>query len=112
MTRGRSLLCLLASGLLLLAHLHVWGATGCSMCGASCRCASHASGDSCSVRSVGCGGADDGNPVGSVSPLRAVLVASDEIAPSFEIERVRSNASHLPPHPARPPLDRPPRVSC
>jgi len=112
MTSRRSLVCLLTSALLLLAQLHIWGASGCSMCGASCRCASHASGDSCSVRSVGCGGGDGGAALGSVSPVRAVLVGSLQFAPQFELDRARTIASHLPPHPARPPLDRPPRVSC
>ena len=82
---GRSLIGVLTSALLLLAQLHIWGASGCSMCGAS---------------------------LGSVSPLRAVLVASLQFAPQFEFDRALTLASHPPPHPALPPLDRPPRVSC
>jgi len=108
---GRSLVCALTSALLLLAQLHIWGASGCSMCGATCRCASRASGDSCTVRSMGCGGGDGGAVLGSISPSRAVLVALDPFAPPSALGRALSIASRLSPHPARPPLDPPPRVS-
>lgn len=80
------------------------------MCGSSCRCAARASGDTCSVRAGGCGGG--GDAIGSVSPPRAVLVAAFEVAPRPEFDRVSPEAAHLPPQPARPPIDRPPRVSC
>jgi hypothetical protein len=82
------------------------------MCGASCHCASRASGAACSVRSVGCGGGDDGAAVGSVGPLRAVLAAFHGVAPQVVFDTVRTLTPPLPSDPARPPLDRPPRVAC
>jgi len=80
------------------------------MCGSSCRCASWASGDSCSVRAGGCGGGGS-DAIGSVNPLRAVLVATFGVAPRFELERAITEGAHLSPHPARPPRYRPPRIS-
>jgi hypothetical protein len=81
------------------------------MCGSSCRCASRASGDSCSVRAGGCGGGG-GDAIGSLSPLRAVLVGTFEFVPRVASDRAKTEAAHLPPHPARPPRNRPPRTSC
>ena len=64
------------------------------------------------MRSVGCGGGGGGDAIGSVSPLRAVLVATFDVTPDFAFDRASTEAAHLPPQPARPPLDRPPRVSA
>jgi hypothetical protein len=108
----RALLCLMTSGLLLLAQLHIWGTRGCPMCGASCRCTSQATGAPCSVRSVGCGGEDGGTAIGSAGPLRAVLAAEPGIGPHIVLETVNTTDSRLPNDPERPPLDRPPRASC
>ena len=110
-TRRRPALSILTCALVLLAQLHLWGSPGCSTCGSLCRCASHGSINSCSVRSVGCGGGESGSLTGSMSPLRAVLLASIELAPAFTSVGVDRSTSHLSPHPARPPLDHPPRVS-
>jgi hypothetical protein len=109
---GRSFWCLVTGGLLLFAQLHIPSIAGCPMCGASCRCTSHGQGASCLLRSVGCGGEDTGSTVGSASPLRAVLAAHVVVSPSPEFDGVIAIPSHRPAQPARPPLDRPPRLSC
>jgi hypothetical protein len=111
-SRRRALVCLITSSLLLLSQLHIWGARGCSMCGASCRCASHGASNPCSVRSLGCGGGDGGAAFGSVSPLRAVLVAPTVFAPQVVLDTLPAKAEDRRSDPERPPLDHPPRISC
>jgi len=109
----RRFLGLLASAIVLLAQLHVWEAEACSMCGASCRCASRAAENSCCVRAVGCGGAASGDAIaGSGAPLRAILASAVVVAPRLTFDRAYPAPDVSSPQPVRDPLDRPPRVSC
>jgi hypothetical protein len=88
------------------------GASGCSMCGASCRCASPASGDSVLGAQRGLRGRgsaaqrSDRSSLAGRSGYRG-LVRAAFCEPSRSNDRCSPSA-----HPAFPPLDRPPRVSC
>jgi len=110
--RGRRFLGLLAIAVVLLAQVHVIVAKGCSMCGASCRCASHTDPSNGCVRAAGCGGSASGDVVDPGSPLRAVLANAILVLPPRVKGRARPAADALPTQPVRDPLDRPPRISC
>ncbi len=112
MIGGRAVVTIVMSVLLVLAQVQVSGARGCSMCGASCRCTSHGSSESCAVRSVGCGGGDSGTASGPVNSLRFVIEPPIEFVPPIDSVDVRALDLRLPEQPPRAPLDHPPRVSC
>lgn len=110
--RARRFIALIATAIVLLSQLHVWSAKGCSMCGASCKCAARASAGNCCVRAAGCGGAASDEAIGPQGPLRAVLAAAAVIAPPLALDTVPESLADRTRSPARDPLDQPPRLSC